>query len=48
MTVKVIYEKKDWQAVADCIRSEQVPAHDIVAIFQDNPEFARWYKKEYL
>lgn len=48
MTIKVIYNKEDWQAVAECIRSDQVPAQDIVAIFEDNPEFAKWYKMEYL
>ena len=48
MAVTVKYKKEDWQAVADCIRSDQVPAADVVAIFEDNPEFAEWYKKEYL
>ena len=48
MAVKVIYKKEDWQALATCIKTERIPAADVVAIFEDNPEFAEWYKKEYL
>jgi len=48
MAVTVKYKKEDWQAVADCIRSDQVPAADIVAIFKDNPEFAEWYKTKFI
>ena len=48
MAVKVVYKKEDWQAVADCIRSDQVPAADVVAIFEDNPEFKTWYEQEYI
>ena len=48
MAVKVIYKKEDWQAVADCIRSDQVPAADVIAIFEDNPEFKIWYEQEYM
>jgi len=46
--MKVLYEEKDWQSLADCIRSDQVPAKDVVQIMEDNPEFAKWYKKKYL
>ena len=48
MTIKVIYEEKDWENVAVCIRSEQISAPEIVAIFNDNPEYKEWYKQEYL
>jgi hypothetical protein len=48
MAVKVLYEKKDWEKLAVCIKTEQVSAEEIVNIFRDNPEFHKWYKKEYL
>ena len=48
MAVTVEYKKEDWEALATCIKTEQVPAADIVAIFEDNPDFAEWYKKKYL
>lgn len=48
MTIKVIYDEKDWKSVAVCIRSEQVSAPEVVAIFNDNPEFKEWYIKEYI
>jgi hypothetical protein len=47
MTVKVIYKEEDWEALATCIKTEQVPDADIVSIFNDNPEFKDWYYKEY-
>ena len=37
----------DYQDVADCIRSDQVPASEIVEIFTDK-SFYKWYKKKYL
>ena len=48
MTVTVKYKKEDWEALATCIKTEQIPAADVVAILNDNPEFAVWYKKEYM
>lgn len=48
MAVTVKYKKEDWEALATCIKTEQVPASDIVAIFNDNPEFAKWYKEKFL
>ena len=48
MDMKVIYEEKDWENVATCIRSEQISAPEVVAIFNDNPEFKEWYMKEYM
>jgi hypothetical protein len=41
-------KKEDYQSWADCIRSDQVPADRIYAIWQENPAFYRWYKKQYL
>ena len=37
----------DYQDLADCIRSDQVPASEIVEIFTDK-SFYKWYKKKYL
>ena len=45
MTRKV--DITDYQDVADCIRSDQVPASEIVEIFADK-SFYKWYKKKYL
>ena len=45
MTRKV--DITDYQDVADCIRSDQVPASEIVEIFTDK-SFYKWYKKKYL
>ena len=36
----------DYQDLADCIRSDQVPASEIVEIFTDK-SFYKWYKKKY-
>ena len=48
MSLKLVkYKKKDWQNVADCIRSDQVPASHIVEYFGDKM-FYKWYKKKYL
>ena len=33
--------------MADCIRSDQVPASEIAEIFTDK-KFYKWYKKKYL
>lgn len=46
-TEQVKYKKEDWQSLADCIRSEQLSARQIFETFEDNPEFAKWYKKKY-
>ena len=40
-------EKEDWIALAECIRSDQVPASD-VAKFISNKRFYGWYKRKYL
>ena len=36
-----------YQDIADCIRSDQVPASDVAKFFQDK-KFYNWYKKKYL
>jgi len=37
-----------YQEYADCMRSDQVPAKDMVAIFNHNPKFHEWYQRKYL
>ena len=37
----------DYQDIADCIRSDQVSAPEIVELFEDKA-FYKWYKKKYL
>lgn len=37
----------DYQDIADCIRSDQVPASAIAEYFNDKV-FYKWYKKKYL
>ncbi len=39
-------EKEDWIALAECIRSDQVPAEEIAELFTDKA-FYKWYKKKY-
>ena len=36
----------EYQSLADCIRSDQVPASEIAEIFTDKAH--KWYKKKYL
>lgn len=38
---------QEFQDLADCIRSDQVPASDIAKFFQDK-KFYSWYRKKYL
>lgn len=45
MTRKV--DTYEYQSLADCIRSDQVPANEIAEIFTDKT-FYKWYKKKYL
>ena len=35
-----------YQSLAECIRSDQVPAEEIAEIFTDKA-FYKWYKKKY-
>ena len=39
-------KKDQYAAIADCIRSDQVSAPEIVELFEDG-QFLKWYKKEY-
>jgi len=45
MTRKV--DTYEYESLAECIRSDQVPASEIVEIFTDKT-FYEWYKKKYL
>ena len=45
MTRKV--DTYEYQSLADCIRSDQVPASEVAEIFTDKT-FYKWYKKKYL
>jgi len=45
--IGVIISKKDYQNYADCIRSDQVSAPEVVELFEDKA-FYKWYKKKYL
>ena len=38
---------EEYQNIADCIRSDQVPASDVAKFFS-NKDFYKWYKKKYL
>ena len=39
-------KKDQYEAIADCIRSDQVSAPEIVELFEDG-QILKWYKKEY-
>ena len=39
------YNKEEWENLASCIKTEQIPPRDVFEIFQNNPEFKKWYKK---
>ena len=45
MTRKI--DTYEYQSLADCIRSDQVPANHIAEYFNDK-KFYKWYKKKYL
>ena len=45
MTRKV--DTYEYESLAECIRSEQVPASEVAEIFTDK-EYYKWYKKKYL
>ena len=38
--------KDQYEAIAECIRSEQMSAPEIAELFEDG-HFLKWYKKEY-
>ena len=39
-------KKDQYEAIADCIRSDQVSAPEVAELFEDG-QFLKWYKKEY-
>ena len=45
MTRKI--DTYEYQSLADCIRSDQVPTNEIAEIFTDK-DYYNWYKKKYL
>ena len=45
--IGVTISKSEYQSLADCIRSDQVPA-DHIAEYFDDKQFYQWYKKKYL
>ena len=38
----------EFKLYADVIRSDQMPAPDVVALFKEEPEFQKWYQAKYL
>ena len=46
-TMKRKVDTYEYQSLADCIRSDQVPANHIAEYFNDK-KFYKWYKKKYL
>jgi len=42
------YKTNEYQALADCIRSGQVPADHISKIMNEDSGFAVWYYKKYI
>ena len=42
MTIK----KDQYEAIADCIRSDQISAPEVAELFEDG-QFLKWYRKEY-
>ena len=45
--MKLKIKKSEYQNIADCIRSDQVPASAVFEYFSNKP-FYSWYKKKYL
>ena len=40
-------DRHDFEALAEAIRSGQVPDHRVMEIMRENPEFERWYRERY-
>ena len=38
--------KDQYEAIAECIRSDQVSAPEVVELFEDG-QFLKWYRKKY-
>ena len=39
-------KKDQYEVIADCIRSDQVSAPEVVELFEDG-KFLKWYRKKY-
>ena len=39
-------KKDQYESIADCIRSDQVSAPEVVELFEDG-KFLKWYKRKY-
>ena len=39
-------KKDQYEAIAECIRGDQVSAPEVVELFEDG-KFLKWYKKKY-
>ena len=39
-------KKDQYEAIAECIRGDQVSAPEVVELFEDG-QFLKWYRKEY-
>ena len=39
-------KKDQYETIAECIRSDQVSAPEVVELFEDG-QFLKWYKKKY-
>ena len=42
----MVIKKDQYESIADCIRSDQVSAPEVVELFEDG-KFLKWYKKKY-
>ena len=42
----MIIKKEDYEHYADCIRSDQVSAPEVVELFEDT-KFRNWYRKRF-
>ena len=40
-------DKEDYQFMADCIRSGQVPDAAVIEIMREDPLFEQWYRARY-
>ena len=45
---KLRRKEERYQILADCIRSDQLSAKQIMEEFKIDPQFEKWYKKKYL
>ena len=47
-TPDAIKIKEKWQLLADCIRSDQLSARQVVQEMEADSEFKKWYSRKYL